>query len=71
MDCLIEVATRGDRDSMIKVARAFDTGVNLGRARYDLITTCFHGGMERGNWHESEYLQCPWVSLVLSEGHKN
>ena len=41
MDCLIEVATRGDRDSMIKVARAFDTGVNLGSARYDFVILCF------------------------------
>ena len=41
MDCLIEVATRGDRDSMMKVARAFDTGVNLGSARYDLVASCF------------------------------
>lgn len=43
MDCLIEVATQGDRDSMIKVARAFDTGVNLGSARYDFVILCFQG----------------------------
>lgn len=33
MDCLLEAATHGDKDSMIKVAQAFDTGVNLGDSR--------------------------------------
>ena len=33
MDCYIEAATRGDRDSMIRTARAYDTGINLGKAR--------------------------------------
>ncbi|XP_066934705.1 eukaryotic elongation factor 2 kinase-like isoform X2 [Clytia hemisphaerica] len=33
MDCYIEAATRGDRDSMIRTARAYDTGLNLGKAR--------------------------------------
>jgi len=33
MDCLIEVATRGDKDCMMKTAKAYDTGINLGTAR--------------------------------------
>lgn len=37
MDCLIEVATRGDKDCMMKTAKAYDTGLNLGTARYILL----------------------------------
>jgi len=33
MDFLIEAATRGDKDSMIRTAKAFDTGFNLGDRR--------------------------------------
>lgn len=49
-DYLLKAAEAGDRKSMIHVARAFDTGQNLGPDRYCGLHSCGAGGNPGYRW---------------------